>query len=521
MIETKTNHGSIGGMVATPRITTKERYKYYYRYSGICSDVRFGAHRNSLNNLTRAISERVLFVPDGRGGLTKPPQPRSRGYIFGVLHSFQKQLRERILNDSSFPIHPLSDQQFVDMYSGSKKKRYQDACDSLVRDPVIPRDAHITAFVKVEKINFSAKVDPCPRVIQPRSFRYGASLGKHIKHLEKPLFHLIDDIFGGPTVLKGYDCIGMAKAKRDMWDEFKRPVAIGLDASRFDQHCSREMLEWEHSIWNMMVADKIGTRRLLGWQLDNIGKGYLDEGKIKYATRGCRMSGDMNTSSGNCLLMCAMVWTFLKSVQVTKFRLANNGDDCVVYMESRELKKIRSLQTWFTEMGYTMKVEAPVYEFEQIQFCQTNPVFDGVGYRMSRDPRVCLSKDLTSTLDLSNTRTQALWHNAMHKGGKALTVGLPIFSQFYGMFPESSLKVGKRETTLDEVYGSGLWRLVPKASGTQRDVTPESRYSFWLAFGILPDTQILLEQRFSSMSLANCPMSNHEDYSELSILVEN
>lgn len=521
MIETGVSHVSVGGLVANPRISTKDRYKYYYRYSGICSDVRFGAHRNSLNNLTRAVAERVLFVPSGTGGLKKPPAPLSKAYLWRVLHPFHKQVQMIVSDDNSFPIHPLSDESFVGLYSGSKKKRYENACESLVRDPIIPRDAHITAFVKVEKINFSAKNDPCPRVIQPRSFRYGAALGKNIKHVEKPLFKIIDKIFGGPTVLKGYDCIGMGKALHDMWEQFDNPVAIGLDASRFDQHCSLEILEWEHSIWRMLVANKKETSALLKMQLHNVGRGYLDDGKIKYQTRGCRMSGDMNTSSGNCLIMCALVWVYLKSLNISKFRLANNGDDCVVIFESSNLKSVTNLDSWFTQMGYTMKVEPPVFDFERIQFCQTNPVWDGIGYRMSRDPRISLSKDLTSTLDLSNSRTLALWHDAMNKGGIALTAGLPIFKQFYNMFPLSNIKMGVNETTLNDVYSSGLWRLAPLTPQQAREVTPRARYSFWLAFGILPDHQILLERRFNSMNLSQCPISTRQNYRELSILVEN
>jgi len=521
MIDTCVQHQSVGGLVAIPRIATKERYKAFYRYSGICSDVRFGAHRNSLNNLSRAVAERVLFVPDGFGGLKTPPKPLSRGYIRNVLRPFRRLIEEQVFTDSSFPIHPLSDDAFVSLYSGSKKKRYSAACDSLVRSPVIPRDANITAFVKVEKINFSAKSDPCPRVIQPRSFRYGAALGKHIKHVEKPLFKLIDNVFGGPTILKGYDCIGMATALKGMWDEFQDPVAIGLDASRFDQHCSQEMLEWEHDIWKILVADKSGVSSLLRLQLSNIGRGYMDDGLLKYSVSGCRMSGDMNTSSGNCLLMCAMVWSYLQGKNLSHFRLANNGDDCVVIIEKRYLGCLSDLQPWFVKMGYTMKVEDPVYDFEKIQFCQTSPVFDGVGYRMSRDPRVSLAKDLTSTLDLSNFRTRSLWLDAMRKGGLSLTTGLPIFGPFYEMFPLTHIQRRVNETTLNDVYSSGLYRLCPNRPAKPRPVTDESRYSFWLSFGILPDHQILIEKRFQTMNLQRCEYSTRQDYSELSILVEN
>lgn len=519
MIETSITHGPISGLVVVPRTPQKSRNSSYYRYSGICSDVRFGAHSNTLQNLQRAVAERVLKVPDNIGGLKDCPKPQSQSYYTNTMRPFYKQLIDRIRNNSSFPIPPLSDGAFVSLYSGAKKKRYQAACESLFKESVTPRDAEVGSFVKVEKINFSSKVDPCPRVIQPRTFRYSAALGKHIKHLEKPLFKIIDDIFGGPTVLKGYDCVASAKHLRSMWDQFSDPVGIGMDASRFDQHCSQEALNWEHMIWGAMCSSR-KVRRLLRYQLKNKGKAWLNDGFIKYVTNGCRMSGDMNTSSGNCLLMCAMVYCYCEANGIRKFRLANNGDDCMLIIEKKDLSKINNVQSWFLKVGYTMKVEDPIFEFEHLSFCQTQPCFDGVGWRMVRDPRVSLSKDLTCTLPLDNCRTRELWLDAMRHGGLALTAGIPVFQEFYKMFPTTDVKLKTNETTLTGFEQSGFFRMIPKIN-LASDVCDEARFSFWKAFGILPDTQLMLESRFKIMNLSLCESTIQQDYSELSILVEN
>lgn len=517
------NHGPVGGMVVIPRTTNKMNKKNYNIYTGICSDVRFGAHSNTLQNVQRAVAERVLFVPDGNGGLKNPPRPQSKGYLDNLMLPFYKQLQKRVSNDSSFPIPPLSDQAFVACYSGVKKKRYEDACNSLLCQSANQRDAKIKSFVKVEKINFSSKVDPAPRIIQPRTFRYSAALGKIIKHLEKPLFKLIADIYGGPTVLKGMDCIGQAKSLQDMWNSFTHPVAVGLDASRFDQHCSYEMLQWEHTIWPLLTTSKKEVVKLLSWQLLNEGVAYVDDGKVKYKTRGCRMSGDMNTSSGNCLIMCAMVYCFCLKYGVTKFRLANNGDDCVLIVEEKDLNKVVSnVDGFFTGCGYTMKVEKPVYIFEQISFCQTQPVFDGKQYRMCRDPRIAMAKDLCCLLNITdNWKTHALWLNAMSHGGQALTSGLPCWQKFYSMFPRSSVQANQNETTLNQFESSGMYRMIPKYDTEYSEPTSESRYSFWLAFGILPDHQILLEERFSAIDLSRVERNDSENYCELSVLIEN
>lgn len=151
MIETSINHGSVCGLAAIPRTPRKIRVGHYYRYSGICSDVRFGAHSNTLQNLQRAVAERVLKVPDGKGGLTDCLKPQSQSYFTSTMRPFREQLRERVRNNSSFPIPPLSSDAFVSLYSGAKKLRYQNACDSLFRESVTPKDAIVGSFVKADR----------------------------------------------------------------------------------------------------------------------------------------------------------------------------------------------------------------------------------------------------------------------------------------------------------------------------------------------------------------------------------
>jgi len=234
------------------------------------------------------------------------------------------------------------------------------------------------------------------------------------------------------------------------------------------------------------------------------------------------MSGDMNTSSGNCLIMCAMVWNFCTSLNINHFRLANNGDDCTLIVEKWHVDVIlRNLDTYFLNLGYTMKIENPVYELEQINFCQTQPVFDGVGYRMVRDPRTAMAKDLCCLLNLSDLRTRGLWFDAMNQGGNSLTTGIPVWQQFYSMYPRSQVRETEKEITMSRFRESGFYRMIPKVpySG-YREPTPEARYSFWLAFGIHPDTQVLLENRFCCINLGECEVMGNEDYAELSVLIE-
>jgi hypothetical protein len=368
---------------------------------------------------------------------------------------------------------------------------YQKAVESLHLKPFTARDSEIKAFAKAEKVNLSAKVNPCPRAIQPRSYRYNVTVGVYIKCIEKRIYSDIAKVFGSPTVAKCLNASEMGQLMHQKWSQFKRPVAVGLDASRFDQHCGVTALKWEHSIYEKYFpGDKI-LKSLLSLQLYNRGIAPTADGIVRYQTEGCRMSGDMNTGLGNCLLMCAMIYSYMDTLGFTTqdYSLINNGDDCVLFMESSSLKRLNNLGQWFREMGFTMKIEDPVYTLEKVQFCQTQPVFVDGGYRACRDPHVCLTKDMVS---IQNVSTLGAWEQqlqALSDCGAALAGDMPIY---YGLF--QSLATGRRvKRTSETRHWTGINYLsIGMNTGFKRP-SDDTRVSFWRAFGFLPDSQEILE----------------------------
>ena len=173
---------------------------------------------------------------------------------------------------------------------------------------------------------------------------------------------------------------------------FADPVAVGLDAKKFDMHVSAQALMFEHNLYNEVFHSK-KLKRLLMWQIRNKGKAYTQDGELSYEILGTRSSGDLNTALGNCYLMCAMIWSLAHSLSI-KIQLANNGDDCVVVMEREDVECfVHAVPEFFSRLGFRMKIEQPVDCFECIEFCQTNPVFNGASYTMVRNPRTCLVKD--------------------------------------------------------------------------------------------------------------------------------
>nr|WPR18307.1 MAG: RNA-dependent RNA polymerase [Chemarfal virus 166] len=469
------------------------KFRTAYRIAGISPNVTFGVHNNSVQNLRRGLAERVFNV-ETQEGLAPPPRP-----IPGAYHRLE-EIRGKIVDQMPWAA-PLTVQEFLDSYQGDRRyKVYAEAADSLEHDPVKRSDAFLTTFVKAEKINFSSKPDPAPRVIQPRTPRYNLSVGLYLKRMEKEVYKAIANVYGGdPVVMKGYNAHRTAEVMRAGWESFDNPVAVGLDASRFDQHVSAEALRWEHSVYLSRYSGihKSTLRKLLEWQVDNKGVGRATDGVVKYRVEGCRMSGDMNTALGNCLLMCALVWTYCKDRGI-KHKLYNNGDDCVVIMESRDLGCFqRGLAEWFVEMGFTMKVESPVRVFEQIEFCQTHPVFDGAKWVMCRDPRVCLSKDTVSLLPMLQGNTRYAWATAIGQCGMSLAGGIPVMQEFYScLLRVGGGKVMGKHPALE----SGFARLAVGMHRRYSTVCEACRVSFWEAFGILPSEQMEYERLLSSIT---------------------
>lgn len=463
-----------------------------YRFTESGSSVSYGIHNNSVSNISRAINERV-YKSNQNGKLMNTIKPKP-GFLSRKFLGFRTKLFTHLPN-----LRPLTPDQFLDRYSGRKRERYARAFASLVDRPLTRRDSDLKSFVKAEKLNLSSKSDPCPRLIQPRESRYNACIGRLIAHGEKALFKAIDAVFGYPVVMKGKDSSMTATCLRANWDHMDDPVAVSIDFSRFDQHVSSDALKEEHKMWKRMCAESLpdGTKLgdLLRWQLNGRGYARCDDGNVRYTVDGCRMSGDMNTSSGNIYLACALFYAFLMEKD-RPFRFANNGDDCIIFLNRRDLSAVLGGMTeWFVDGGFTLVAEEAASQFEDIEFCQAKPVQTSNGWLMVRNPHTSLAKDATSLCKISCPKVCAAWLNAVSCGGDALTKGVPVVNAFYTQFPRSSAKVHLQE--LERFRDSGLIRMRGAMALLDSTITPEARYSFWKAFGILPDEQKELEESFT------------------------
>lgn len=288
-------------------------------YAPIGGMVEYTSHNNNLHNAVRAVLGRVLFVKDGKGGLQPPPAP-TKNFV-KTVSSFHKRLRKFLPLPTKWTAI-----EFAHSYECRKKRnRYLDAAESLVDAPLKRADAKIRAFLKNEKIKMEKRSSD-PRLIQPRSPRFNVELGRYLRPIEHSIYTSINKVYRSTVVFKGMNAVDQGRVIARHWRAFKSPVAIGFDASRFDQHVRIEALMYEHSVYKQIYRKDRYLAWLLSMQLRNSGSISTPDGKIRYTTNGNRMSGDMNTAAGNIIINCAMIYAYINECGLTKSRLINNGD---------------------------------------------------------------------------------------------------------------------------------------------------------------------------------------------------
>jgi hypothetical protein len=443
--------------------------------------------------------ERVYHV-EANGQLQRPPQPIPG--IYATLTALRDKIAHRVGAAT-----PMERHFFVSTRPADKRRIYENAYASLQLTPPSVKDARVYgAFVKCEKINASKKSDPAPRIIQPRSPRYNIEVGRYLAVIEHDVYAAIDELWGSTTVMKGYNVEQIGEIISAKWGGFTKPVALGLDASRFDQHVSVEALEFEHGLYNAIFKSR-ELRRLLRWQLDNRGVAHADDATFVYRKPGSRMSGDMNTALGNIIIMCILVKQYCDEKGI-RAELINNGDDCTLIFEAEHVDAMRDgLHEWFLRYGFNIVEEPIVDVIEKIEFCQMHPVLVGDSYKMVRNFWASLSKDAVSIRSRSITELQQ-WMHCVGKCGLAAASGVPIQQAYYSYFVRNGVK-GKR---LDQVEGRcGLTWFSRGLHATTTHITDSTRHSFYLAFGIHADMQLALEAEYDRLVLStNAPKA--EDY---------
>jgi len=445
-------------------------------------------HNQDIEHLVRGVNERVFRVDNGK---SIPPLPTPGAY---------DKLNYLVLRfaDPALEPLPLTSEEFVDTYKGRRRTIAQQASEEFLRCGLRRHHSVVSLFGKREKLNIRRKPDPVQRVISPRSPVFNFALGRYTKAVEHRLYEDINRLFGYEVMAKGKNFKQVGALLRGHWDNTHSAVALGYDASRFDQHVSVDALKFEHKIYDSIFLGKYPElRRLLKHQLRNRYVARHHQGTIKFTKSGGRCSGDMNTGLGNCLIMC-MLWLNFRDLHPNlPFRLVNNGDDCVVITESKLRRKFDQLvPRHFLRFGFTMVAEAPTHTFERIEFCQCQPVWDGSEYVMCRNPLSVVEKDAIKMTKFHNEEQFRIWCSTVGLGGLSLTAGIPMLQEYYQLYANHH---GKGTYKGDELEQSGLVRFAGDITQAYRPITERSRVSFFLAYGIPPSMQLEFETSIKAM----------------------
>jgi hypothetical protein len=456
----------------------------------LSGNLSLGVNNADIGTAECALLTRMFYCKVGDDFVAPPPVDQGR--FTERLATFRRELLRRVRMPTKSTL-----QEIVDSYTGRKRSIYENALRGLTEIGLSRNDARSVMFVKMELVD----PEKAPRCIQPRDPKYNLALGRYIKPAEHRIYDAIRRVFGdGPTVMKGYNVSEIGAIARGKWRSFANPVAIGLDATKFDMHVSPSALAWEHGVYRELFKGDRELKRLLRWQMNNKGAAYCADGSLTYSVRGKRFSGDMNTGLGNCLLMCAMVYAYAESRGV-QIKLLNNGDDCVVIMERTDMVAFNTgLDEWFMDMGFRMVAEAPVFELHQIEFCQMHPIEIGEECRMVRNIATALRKDTLTVHNVGNAAIREKWCTAVGTCGLWLTGGVPIVQDFYQAYQRIGC-MRQSKILNDPTFATGMRLMAKGMLEHHREPDAWTRVQVFEAWGVTPDEQVQLEQHYRTYQL--------------------
>lgn len=472
---------------------------------------------NNCVNFIHAVVCRAILVK--REGIFQPrPLPAQQASYNSVLLKFRALHRFGPVWPT-LSLAPLTRAQFVSGRPSRLRKIYENALNQRRFELRGLNDlARLKGFVKVEKsaqpyttFDGEETARKAPRPIQPRDPAYNIELGRYTVKIEEVLFDDLAEICNFrdtdgilPVVMKCYNLQDRAEIMRRHWNRAGgdgRAIAIPLDQSGFDAHINELALNFEHEVYGCYFKRCKLLKRLLSVQLRNTTVAHFRDGTVKARLGAMRMSGDMTTSLGNCLISASLALMLVEPYANASFVV--DGDDTILFIPATLVDVVSPLVVpHYLQFGFDAVAEDACSEFEHIEFCQTHPVFDGTNWRLVRNWNKAVSLDYSGYEKLLQDQYFLEFLHGVGSCGMALCHGIPIMQEFYSFGIANGIKPSKdRFSSITDV---GLFRFANMAGGFRRwsPVTDAARLSFWKAFGVTPDSQIAWEERFKTMTLS-------------------
>lgn len=495
--------------VREKRFGTLVKDTFCTTFSGVGDDARVSFFRNSVHNLSVAVQARVFQRKVGDEWFYISSTPHKTGICSVHCERF-----ESVFTESIVTIDMMTDREFLQHYHGRRRRVYENAFATLLYEPLTANDANCKCFLKKEKDIMSDKPDAVPRVITFPDPRYGMQFGKFVKAIESKFFASIDHCFGSRTVMKGLNYLTLGQEIFRKWDRFTDPCSIDGDVSRLDSSISDEMQQMYHKFAAKFFEynERQIFLELCEMQLNVDVKGRAQDGGISFQSSGLG-SGQMNTSQMGVFIVCYILWNLIDSLGLD-VEVVNCGDDFSIIGERATIHVFRKHAIkYFMKYNMVLKLEELNDVLEGLNFCQTNPVKVDGTYRMVRVPRQAIIKDSSSIDCLLALSQRIQFLHAISCTGIATHGGVPIFQEVYrfmarashGMRARITSKRSLVKTYKTKLYDHSMSYWGKSLTCSYKLISDETRYSFYIAFGISPVNQIAIEQTYRDMMIDDLP----------------
>lgn len=385
-------------------------------------------------------------------------------------------------------LSPTSEDHIISRCGGNKRALMLQAKFSLEERPLKASDNSIKMFLKDDKYpmtkevaDFLGQVDKneygVPRCIQYRNKRYCLRLATYLHPIEQHVYGLVDQT-GTPIFAKSRNLTQRGQDLDAKWSYFSRPIALLMDHSKFDAHISVNLLKLEHWFY-MKCSGSSELLALLHAQLEAHG---ATKNGTHYKTKGTRMSGDQNTGLGNSIINYAMLAAYAEHHGLS-VAFYVDGDDSVMICEDDDKRRTTE---FFAQFGMKTKLDFAT-EFSKVDFCQTRPVFDGVTWRMVRNPYRTITRMPWTTKEISSKNVNT-YLASIGDCEVALGLGLPI-----GQFIGDKLRGLTTKRTLVDLHYVANREFVRPHRARVVAPTQECRLSYFDAWDISPEQQVVLE----------------------------
>lgn len=391
------------------------------------------------------------------------------------FNSIQQKLKPTEL------LQPWTFDAVCNTYTGAWRTKYLKAKKSLLANGLKPYHSNLTMFVKDDKEH--GEPSKAGRAIQYRSPEFCLMQAIFTKPVEKWFYNLREA--DGSLVVGKCDGYKIAEALETKASNYKNPCFILLDASKFDTCVDIKWLKWVMKVIRACFPKKFWKLIYKLWSQTLINIGRTNKG-LKYRTHGTRASGDMDTGLGNSIIMWSMLTRYLDLAGV-KGSILVNGDDSVLVLDRSDLHLLD--ERCFKRWGFNMKREV-VYSIDDVEFCQAKIVRTEYGVTMARNPVRVLRRTGWSTILY---RDKASFARGLGLCENAASYGVPIA----GVIGQKLMEFGSTRPRFVNTYMYDLFKLMDAPwKRFKPNITSEARVSYYLAWGITPADQIIIENSF-------------------------